>query len=426
LIILFKIHYSKLQENLANKEIIINDLKLLIELTRDELSLLDNTNKKLQKDKEALLSNINDINNEIKQYGCDSKSKNIENSINDKNKNNVENEIRQKLEENFKQLLMKKEDELADKFKEKEFILREECSKGINELNKNLQEKILQNEKLIFEMEIMKSKLNTKEIDDKDIFDELKAKILLLETDNQKLVLTNKMNNEFIEQIEAKNLNAEKEKINNNENLFKQSETSLNPKTYNNNSNKQNSFYKNEILIIELKSQISKLENSIEAKEKIIENLKEKIKEFTQENLRKDFELKNNLYGVKNKELNELLIKIQKKQKKKKKKKILENEELKKNLDKSLQTVNELEDIIKNKYTSIELNLENEKNEKEILDNQLKELTKIYKENHENFLEENFNLKDLLIKKEEELEKMKCIYEKRIQQVIFFNLFIVK
>lgn len=395
--------------------------------------MLENTNKKLLKEKEILFASNNTKNNrenlnkqinyfpeisEINLY------KNLAPIKFDKNKEKV---IQQQMDEKIKAALAAKETELKNKFKEKEFIAREDCSRQVYEINKILQEKILQNEKLIFEMEILKSKFHNKELDEKEKLEELRASIFLLETENEKLLLTNKMNNEIIAQLESKSFNnltnnlTDKEKINDSE---PNSSNDFNYNIDNNKSfnsknpfNKQKQFFKNEILIIELKSQISKLENSLEAKEKLIENLKDKIKVYSNDNLRKEYELKHNLFEIKNKELAEFYLKMQNLESERRNL-IEENECLKSNLNQALEKINEFEDLIKTKYELIESDLQKEKQEKQILEKKLKEISGYYKENHESLLEEANDFRELLSRKDQEIEKLKSFYEKRIQQVI--------
>ncbi len=46
-------------------------------------------------------------------------------------------------------------------------------------------------------------------------------------------------------------------------------------------------------------------------------------------------------------------------------------------------------------------------------------MSKIYKENHENLIQDANYLRGILAQKDEEIEKIKARYENRIQQVIF-------
>jgi len=400
---IFYFYYSKLHESLANKEIAINDLKLIVELVKDEIKIMEKANKQLLNEKETFILNSNRKNNALRNSSIDKAHK---------HQNSMDNN------HDFPSV---KEADIANKFKEKEIKIREDFNRQLKDLNKRLQEKTLQNEKLIFEAEILKSNNQNKDIDDKEKYVEFRSRIKNLETDNEKLILTNKMNAEIISQLEnKKNLNLEKsEKLHSEDFLNEPSgkQFYLNS-TNTSNFSRQNKFYKNEILIIDLKSQISKLENSLEAKEKLIENLKDKVKNYTNDNLRKDFELKNNLFDMKNKELNQFYSKIQTIENEKNAL-IEENEELKSSLEKSLNKIRELENLINNKYLYIESSHEREKADKEILENKLREMSKIYKENHENLIQDANYLRGILAQKDEEIEKIKARYENRIQQVIF-------
>jgi len=323
-----------------------------------------------------------------------------------------EKENQQQEEEKIKQAIITKEIEFINKLKEKELLMTEEFMKQLNEINKTLQEKTIENEKLMIDLDILKSKSQSKQFEENDKLADLQQKIFVLEADNENLKLKNKLNTELIAQLEIKSMN-EKDK-------FFNTESTINNEIFKSIDGtfiKQSQNFKKEILNIELKSHVSKLEQTLESKEKLIENLKEKIKGITNESTRKEIDLKNNLHENKNKNTTDLYKKIQSLEFEKSDL-LLENEILKNNLDKAFEKIKLQEDIIRNKSGNFDSLLDKEKAEKEIMVKKLKEMANIYKENHERLFDEAQNLKDLLNKKDDELEKTKIKYESRIQKVI--------
>jgi len=231
-----------------------------------------------------------------------------------------------------------------------------------------------------------------------------------METENEKLSLSNKLNNELIADIEK---NAFK-----NNNLIH----SINEMDKISELDKCNFQYKNEILIIDLKTHIKKLENNLEIKENLIEKLKEKIKISNNENLRKTFELKHHYHEYKNKEFNNILKKIQTLEQEKIAL-INENEKLKLNLQKLNEKNKFLENEIRSKYENIENDLISERSQKENMNSQLKEISKIYRDNQQKLMDDAVTFQDLLRKKEEENQKMQQDYEERIYHVKFYFFF---
>jgi hypothetical protein len=122
-------------------------------------------------------------------------------------------------------------------------------------------------------MEILKSKYNNKELDEKERLEELKAKLFLLETENEKLNLTNKMNNEIIAQLETKNLNNIENNINDKDKII-----DTDPSTSNNNFN-------NEILNYGKDQQVKLLKNL----RKTVDNIRSFVKIKQEKDFKIDF-----------------------------------------------------------------------------------------------------------------------------------------
>jgi hypothetical protein len=390
-----------------------------LEFSNDKNKFFDENKQKSEKEKKNLIKENHILKNEINNLNK------IINDLNREKKFSIENFTKNYFNEDKKinKLLQKKENELSNKFKEFECLIREECLIEINKLKKNINEKISENEKLKYEIDLLNSEYNKNYLND---IEKLKLKIFQLETDNEKLSLTNKLNNDLISDMEKKLLNNNNliHIINDMEKDMEKDKEKEKEKEKSNELEKCNDQYKNEILIIELKTKIKKLENDLEIKEIIIENSKQKIKELNNDNLTKDFKLNHIYYDTKNKEFNEIIENI-KNLEKKNTSLISENDLLKLNLKKFNKKIEFLENENKTNYENIEKDLIIERNEKEDLNLKFKDLSKIYQENQQKLMEEVIYMKNLFNKKESEIIKKQHDYEERIYHVNKFLIFLI-
>lgn len=345
----------------------------------------------------------------------------------------------------FKEIINQKENDLVETFKNKENLIREEYTKQLSEVNKVLQEKIAYAEKLYLEMKILKTKNNSNNILPQEKEDEYLQKIAILETENQKLKLENKLNVEIIGQRESNNnangnltiknnnlpdgkefYNQDRFKVNACENILNINNVDSDKNALENAKNlnmsiqsnftKHSQYFKNELIIIELKSEKNKLESLLDQKDKLIDALKDQIKHISNESFKKDFMLKNNCHDITNKDFTELMSKLQNLETEKINL-LSENKNLKLSLSIAQEKIELLNLTITNKFESNEIDFNNSKAAKETLEIQISELTKVYKINMECLAEEANNMRSLIKRKDEEYDLMKKRYEIRIEQV---------
>jgi len=393
-------------------------------VSKNKFKIFENTNQRLNEEIANLNQVIEDLNLRLSEFSQRDIEK--DNMIQElKNARNTYDKIFEetkyellKKEEKLRIKFEEKEKELKQKFKEKEDILKEEYIQEIKGLTKKMEEIKSENDRLKFENIDLKASLEDQENYKHNREIEFKREILLRDNDYEKLQKKIREMQNDLEELENK-LKEKGNDFNNKSRNWEQNEAKY---VYQINSKEKKikdlleevDNLKN--LVIDLQSVCKEFEQKIENKQKIIDQLKQKNEESVQEIKNMESEIgeiqQNNM-----RELEQITIKITELSQEKDNL-ILENEDMKNALMKATNRIRELNEVIELKYQGIENQLVKERTMKENLERKFKDMQKKYNINHEKLIEEINDLKNVLDKKQIDMDNLVTKYETKIHKVL--------
>ena len=368
----------------------------------------------------------NYLQNYIKELEEKLKNKDIE--LKESEKYKIKSETALKSDTMYKQYI----DELQNEFKEKSKKLNQKyCDKEkdlkteyIREINNNMQ-KIkdlkIENEKLKYD--ISEHKINIENLNNKFGEKDYDLNLILNRKDKEILSLKEQLNEKGKDiDIHHEKLNQDiykyEEKVNKlrEENLKLQNEINILRSEQNENNNKINN-YKHNVLM--LNNEINQNKNSINNKELIIEQLNYQIDEMKKSIQQKEIDLQNYDQDRQNEiiELNnqiEALIN---------EKNLLEaqNEELTENLSLANNGLKQFNELIEQKYSSLEEELNNQLNTNNLVQQKYKNYLKKIKIKQNNLYKENNSLKSQINGQDFMNNKLNRTFQYDIKGNNFFN-----
>lgn len=317
-----------------------------------------------------------------------------------------------------------KEKELKQKHREKEDLLKEDYLSEIKNLSQKIEELALENDKQKFDIIDLKAVIDDYENAKHEREIEFKREILLRESDYEKL------------QKKLREMQAEVEEL---ENKISEKANDFTLKLRHSEQNEGKftlQLAQKDRIVKELDEQLNGLRNVIldleagnkecelksENRQKIIEQLKAQNDEL----LNKIKNLENELGRIQQNNMKELELITHRitELMAEKDHYAAENEDLKNALLKATNRIRELNEVIEVKYQGIENQFLKEKTLKENLERKLKDFQKKYSLNNESLIKENNELKNLLEKKNIEMENSITKYQTKIHKVNSLILFI--
>lgn len=410
---LIKIEFAKLQENLSNKDNIINEFHKLSEISKSKFKMFEETNLLLREENGSFKRHLDDLREKVQMLNNNDQMK--ENKMNEyKNiKFNLEKQIEDmnseifKKEEKIRAKFEEKERKIKEKFKDREDNLKNEYFKEINIINMSVEGYKLENEKLKIEIKNLKNLLEASENSLQENEIEFKKALDQKDKDYQKLQKNLKELQNDIHELESKYTDKTHEYQTKLKNAEETETKLLHQIQFKEKKFKEldEEFSQMRGYLMDLQASMREYEIKTDTKDKIIAQLKNQNKEIL-----KEFNKKESEYTYNEESKYDLGMKCNAL--------FEENEELKENLLKASENLQKLNELIEDKYSGLEMNLHKEKSKNENNERKYREAMKKMKDNEQRLNQEIDSLKDLLVNQQDDFEKVRNRYDSKIQSVL--------